>query len=80
MFHFILPLTIGTEGISCKSTKLQRKLFKISSFRMTKCNTSEQFVREIDVTRNNYSHYCILGRTELPNEVVYDMYVNLPKR
>jgi len=70
-----MDILIGDQGISCKTTKMGRTSFKVSSFRMTKCNTGEEFTEEIDVKRNNYSHYCVLARTEYAEELVYDVYV-----
>jgi hypothetical protein len=57
-------IIIGDQGISCKTTKLQRKKFVVSSYRMTKCKSTDEFVNEIDNVRNNFKYYLILARTE----------------
>lgn len=68
-------ITIGDQGISCKSTKLAKKSFAISSYRMTLCNSGEEFTREIDLKRNNFSHYAILARQEKQSDISYNLYM-----
>ena len=68
-------ITIGNQGISCKSTKLTKKNFVVSSYRMTLCNNGEEFTQEIDVKRNNFSHYAILARQEEQGDISYNLYM-----
>jgi hypothetical protein len=66
---------IDNNGISCKSTKINSNSFSVSSYRMTLCNSGEEFTNEIDIVRNNFSHYLILGREESNNTLNYYLYV-----
>lgn len=68
-------IVIAGNGISCKSSKQTAKAFKISSYRMTTLSSSEEFVKEIDVNRNNFTHYCVLARSENAKSITYGMYM-----
>lgn len=64
-------------GISCKSAKLTKQSFNVSSYRMTKCHTSDSIIDEIDNVRNNFTYYCILARDDSTNKltILYSIYV-----
>lgn len=53
-----------TTAFSCKSCKIEGKYMKVSSYRMTKCSTIEDFIDEIDVKRANFQYYSLLARKE----------------
>lgn len=51
-------------GVSCKSCKYNKKQMLISSYRMTKCKSIDDFINCIDVERSNFELYGILSRCE----------------
>jgi hypothetical protein len=59
---------------SCKWTKPQKDSLLISSYRMTKCNTVEEFVHEIDTVRCNFQYYGVLYRIEKKGTLLYSVY------
>jgi hypothetical protein len=72
--------TDNMTSFSCKSCKIERNYMKVSSYRMTKCNTIDDFIDEIDVKRANYNFYSLLARKENKknNEIVsidYYLYI-----
>jgi len=62
-------------GISCKSCKDSKTHLKISSYRMTKCNSPADFVQCIDHDRANFAFYGIITRAEDPEHTTYAIYM-----
>jgi hypothetical protein len=69
-------ITIDDDNIlSCKTCKETKKDLNISSYRLTKCKTIDDFVHEIDNVRANFTHYIILSRSENKTNITYNLYL-----
>lgn len=60
-------------GVSCKSCKDKRgvKHLSLSSYRMTKCHSVNDFIKCIDIERANFDFYGLLSRCENEEMVQY---------
>jgi hypothetical protein len=67
-------ITISKHAISCKSCRETENHFKVSSYRMTKCNTIDAFIDEIDFKRANFDYYAIISRIETDSQYIYTVY------
>lgn len=70
-----VDIVLDTGSISCKSCKETRTSLSLSSYRMTTCKTIEEFVKEIDVVRANFSHYALISRIEAIDDITYNIYL-----
>lgn len=69
-------ITIDDDNIlSCKTCKETKHELNISSYRLTKCKTIDDFVHEIDTVRANFTHYAVLSRNESETNITYSLYL-----
>ncbi len=61
--------------LSCKTCKETKNCMNISSYRLTKCKTIDEFIHEIDIVRANFTHYIILSRNENDKALSYNVYL-----
>lgn len=61
-------------GLSCKSCKETRTHLNVSSYRMTTCNTTQDFIQCIDTERANFAYYSVIARLETDKTITYSVY------
>lgn len=54
--------------VSCKSAKIKNGIFKISSYRLTTCETTEEFVNEILKRDESFQKYLVCLTEELEDK------------
>lgn len=75
-----LDIEYNNYKISNKTGKinLKKRIIEISSYRLTKCSTIEDYIKEIDRRDSNFDYYFLLGREEKENKLIYNGYI-IPK-